>query len=445
MADEKAATDFLQRFGYLADDTSLDSAQGHAAVRAFQAANLLPATGDLDSRTEEQFARPRCGLPDRNAFTTAGLAPFVAFGTVWDRAVITYRINNLSGDFGENRQRQIVAAAWQQWAAVVPLVFRETTGTPDIEILFGSRDHGDGATHSFDGPGRVLAHAFFPPPNGGSLAGDAHFDEDETWQDGVSASGIDLFTVAVHEFGHSLGLDHTTVPNSTMNPFYPTPSTPQQDDRAGMRQVYRRQIWVASMYRDILGRRFDDDGLDGWVRSLFAGGSPEGMARGFCYSEEFSTDLATELYFLLLDRQPDPGGLAGWRKQLQHGMGRQSAIVGFLDSPEYRSKYPQDEAFVDSLYRRLLNRAPDAGGFQFWVKQLKNGVPRSEVARGFVLSPEYCRNFSKSLYVHYLRRQPDAGGWQFWTDLLTQGMNHQDAIAGFVSSTEYQNAVVNWW
>ena len=61
------------------------------------------------------------------------------------------------------------------WARASGLSFiRNQYGAVDIEIRFESYYHGD--EDSFDGPGGVVAHAFFP-----EFGGDAHFDNGEDW------------------------------------------------------------------------------------------------------------------------------------------------------------------------------------------------------------------------------------------------------------------------
>ena len=84
----------------------------------------------------------------------------------------------------------------QIWSDAADLRFKEGTEVnKDIEILFARGEHGDGPQSSFDGPGHVLAHAYFPSK--AEIGGDAHFDEDEDWTDktyaGTDCSGICIF------------------------------------------------------------------------------------------------------------------------------------------------------------------------------------------------------------------------------------------------------------
>lgn len=132
-----------------------------------------------------------------------------------------------------------VNSAFAAWAAVADLhfvqiaddgaAFDSATASGDIRI----------GGHVFDGLNGTLAHGFYPPTNGNTAAGDIHFDTAELWKVGFGGPGVDIFQVLTHELGHALGLDHTGVANSLMNPFYTEAfSGPQADDIAGMRAIY---------------------------------------------------------------------------------------------------------------------------------------------------------------------------------------------------------------
>ncbi|XP_073922924.1 neutrophil collagenase isoform X2 [Castor canadensis] len=129
-----------------------------------------------------------------------------------------------------------IEKAFQIWSVASRLTFtRISQGEADINIAFYRRDHGDNSP--FDGPNGILAHAFQP---GQGIGGDAHFDADETWTQ--SSMNYNLFLVAAHEFGHSLGLSHSSDPSALMYPNYafrePSTYTLPQDDINGIQAIY---------------------------------------------------------------------------------------------------------------------------------------------------------------------------------------------------------------
>ncbi|CAH6777481.1 Mmp12 [Phodopus roborovskii] len=168
----------------------------------------LKITGRLDNQTLVTMHTPRCGVPDVQSLRAA------AGTTTWTKRHLTYRIYNYTPDMKREDVDHAFQKAFHVWSDVTPLRFRKVyTGEADIMILFASRAHGDYSP--FDGQGGTLAHAFYPGPG---IQGDAHFDEAETWSKG--SQGTNLFLVAVHELGHSLGLKHSNNPKSIMYPSY---------------------------------------------------------------------------------------------------------------------------------------------------------------------------------------------------------------------------------
>ncbi len=177
------------------------------------------------------------------ASTRMGPVPnYVATGDGWDgpglgSASLTYSFRNFTSRLSAADQKAEIERALAEWARYAALSFTETSQpglARCLEIGFYSRDHGDG--YAFDGPGTVLAHCFFPsPPNPESIAGDLHFDADENWNIG---SDIDLFSVALHELGHGLGLNHSSDTNAVMYAYYKRVSGLHSDDIQGIQSLY---------------------------------------------------------------------------------------------------------------------------------------------------------------------------------------------------------------
>lgn len=228
------------------NDTFLDDNQIHEpgvfdkntreALLSFQAARGMPLTGVLDMGTHAEINRHRCGFPD---FPGGGnrVNNFVVAGTKWPKTDLTYKISKFSGSgLSQADVEMAMEAAFGLWSDVTPLTFeRVATNNADIDIRFEVRSHGSDC-RPFDGAFNVLAHAFFPTD------GRAHFDDEEPWRvdfPPTDGNTIDLISVAAHEFGHLLGLDHSFDRAALMFSDYLGPHRfLAQDDINGIRNLY---------------------------------------------------------------------------------------------------------------------------------------------------------------------------------------------------------------
>ncbi|XP_064104967.1 50 kDa hatching enzyme-like [Macrobrachium nipponense] len=104
---------------------------------------------------------------------------------------------------------QRIAAAFKVWENATNLKFEAVNrGHYTIDIRFDRGEHSDG-------PSSTLGHEH-PIDAWGSVI---QFDDNENWTID-SNEGTNLFQVAVHEIGHSLGLSHSDVQSAVMFEHY---------------------------------------------------------------------------------------------------------------------------------------------------------------------------------------------------------------------------------
>ncbi len=155
----------------------------------------------------------------------------------WGKTNIAYYFINGTEKIGGATEQDLVNAAFAMWADQTPLTFNEVSDPDQADILIGwaEGEHGDG--DSFDGPGDVLAHASYPNPYDDRRVF-LHFDDSERWVNSETRN-VDLLTVAAHEIGHNLGLDHSSDPNALMYAAYAGPHRfLDEDDIAGVQSIY---------------------------------------------------------------------------------------------------------------------------------------------------------------------------------------------------------------
>jgi len=241
-------TKYLINFGYLFESADVASifepiTNLSKGIKHLQKDAGIQETGIMDENVLKLIQTPRCGnrysfKPRQKRYST--VSTWKTLKNKLNETVITWYFdtNNLNINTSMNIQiiESIFMSTLQKWSNSTLIEFKRVNSELDanITILFAGRNHGDG--YNFDGPGQVLAHAFYPST--GRRGGDAHFDLGEQWTLWNEDKGVSLYGISLHEFGHSLGLGHSSQKEAIMYPWFQGYTDLNKDDLNGIGYLY---------------------------------------------------------------------------------------------------------------------------------------------------------------------------------------------------------------
>ncbi len=201
-----------------------------------------------------------------SGFKWGGSAGGSAGGIVtWSFATLAGRNYSFTSAIAQQAYRDAITAAFNLWESIANIDFQyDATDSQSNDIRLGW-DTIDGANGTV---GQAITYYAPHSPYGINAWSEIRFDTAENWKVGSDTSGIDFFAVAVHEIGHTLGLEHSTNTTSIMYPVVGA-HTVSNNDISIIQALYGASIApiVATGGNDTLNGSAAADTIDGLAGS----------------------------------------------------------------------------------------------------------------------------------------------------------------------------------
>jgi hypothetical protein len=154
-----------------------------------------------------------------------------------------------------------------------------------------------------------------------------------------------------------------------------------------------RNALVDQQYRDFFGRKATAAELSYWAAS---GYNANQIVNWFVDQDKAQRGPLVRLYKAYYKRWPDAGGYDYWIRKMKTGTSLTKVSDSFASANEFKTKYGSvsNEQFVLLVYNNVLNRTPDPGGYNYWVKRLnEKKITRGGVMLQFSESSEFKRKY----------------------------------------------------
>lgn len=397
------------------------------------------------------------------------------FGTA--SGVVTWEVTSLNGlsfdaaQYSINDFDNALSNAFQIWedAADIDFELATASGSADISLSMSA----------LPGPtiGRASTSFYILQGTDQMLSAEIELDSLEDWAP-YGETALNFFAVALHEIGHTLGLDHVSDPNQIMNAVISS-SALGTGDISGVRYIYGARpngepsdVLVGGLGTDYFyGLGGNDTLMGGGGNDILVGGTGTDNIQGedgddLLVGEDSSlrdsyAGQVFRLYGVVLGREPNGSGHDNWTNQLAEGKPLNKVAAKLMASAEFKLVYgAMDNAtFIETLFLNALGREPNPDGFASWTSALDNGLSRRAAVIGFSESNEYVgrteaastafttaarqRDYTDDVYRLYdglLDRAPNAKGLHSWSERLVSGTELSKVVTSFMKSSEYRSS-----